>query len=335
MPNQAGPGTPLTDGQRIRYQACYNASDYDAPPYAVMSRVYLNGAGGSNVDGTWVINVNRPDSVIAARQCAADLVFNGPEVLRSKRPGRCTEDFPCRGLHLREDTLNWRPYISVDGQSFLTHASIYCGPKADSWLLWNSGFAFRWLHRDAAALLNDKFETGIIVPTPPPWIGSTFELLTSSANLHTDIAVDASLGVVSPGSPSEPIWVKVRQSLEPYVDDLTVDSYETFNGIKFNVGGIYKWDFHCTLFGGSDAPQGAALVIRSYSNATELVPYCYRVHQIEIDNYGNEIQRSGENVAMSGQTFFNAGDVLTFRNASAYKITCAASFCTIHRVGPQ
>ena len=334
----AGPGTPVNLEQRVRYQPAINKSSYDCPPFGVMSRVYLNGTGGEMVDGSWVTHVFRPDATIAARQSAADLVFNGPEVMLAGRPGRVTEDFPCRGLHLRDDTLHQRPIIAADGLSLTEIASIYCGPKADSFLLWDSGFAFRWLHADGS-IVDDKFETGVVVPTPLAWIGGQFQVVQVGGNSHEGIEPDDTVGTDgSSGGGSfgyHPTWTACSQNVEPYslFDLVPTGSGENPAGIRLKVGGIYEWHFHCTLKSAT-APQGSGLTLRGYLDDTALYSYCSRAQQNEIDSYGNEIHRSLENVAMSGTLFATADQVLNFRNVSAYQVSCYAIFCTIRRTGP-
>lgn len=324
-----GPALPQNLEQRVRWQPCINTSNYDCPPFGVLSRVYLDGTGGEVVDGTWSLYLDRPDSIIAARQSAADLVFNGPEVLKAGKPGRCTEDFPVRGLHLRSDTLYQRPFIGASGLNLAQTVSLFCGPRADSFLLWNSGFAFRWLHRDQT-FVNDTFELGVITHAAPPFVGGFFQI----ANAATDVAVGATLGMASPASVSDPSWEVITQGYEVYTFDVPVTgSGVTPHGIKFLVGGIYSWKFYCTL-SSSTAPQQAALTIRSYLDNAALVPYCFRLQQIEIDNYGAEVMRSAENVCMTGEMFVTANQVLNFRNASAYPITCMGTFCEVRRIGP-
>lgn len=321
----AGPGTPVNLEQRVRWQPAVNVSSYDAPPFAAMVRDHGTASGAANddtrggdvVDGQFVWRVGRPDAACALRQRAADIVFNGPEVMLAGKPGRVTEDFPARALHLKEDTLHWKPNVPT------SLAGRFAGPKADSWLLWDSGFAFRWLGADTT-FQDDKFDAGFVTPAPnPPFIGGIFQAIPNQAPAATE-----ALGQ-NPLYPWYPLQNTAYGGI-PYSDSLQVSSggAAATSGIKFTVGGIYEFHFNCTVT--SDLAQGSVLMIEAFLDDVFLT-YGYRVTQIEIDNYGNEIQISSENVAFSGLLLATAGQVLNFRNASPGQIFCSAAYVTVKR----
>lgn len=331
----AGPGRPVTNEQRIRYQAAINTSDSDCPPFGCMLRdsgtsmgsVDDSALGGDVVGGSWVWHVGRCTATAEAGQRAADFVFAGPEGIRAGGIGRVTEDFPARAMHLKSDVLH--------SDAIITSGRRYVGPQTDSWLLWDGGTAFRWLGRDDS-FQDDDFEAGFVTPAfLRPWSGATFMIYPT--NLAQDVDPLASISPSGSGAGTVAWAMQNVSAAEPFSNDFEAGSYVaggvTYGGIKFNTPGIYSWRFHCSLTS-STAAQGASLVIRSFLDGLSLSPYCYRAMQIEIDSYGAEIQRSVENVAMNGEIVVTADQVLNFRNESAYPISCGASFCTLRRTGP-
>lgn len=338
----AGPGRPVTDEQRIRYMPCVNLTNYDAPPFACMQRSnpvvsyaspgVPNGTlahAGYNVDGSHVVGVGLPSARGAARQIPTDFVFNGPEVLKAKKPGRCTEDWPARCLHLVEDTLSYKVHgggtDTFPGTAEIGVTQDYrVGPKANSWLLWNSGTAFMWLGADAALVdaFGDNFEVGII--RPASWqqhIGAQFVAPTQSPEADRAIGQD----------PSYP-WAVSTTFPYTTVLEYNYGGTAATSGIKFLLGGIYEFHFHCTL-NSSTAPQASALTLKAFLDNTVL-SYGYRVQQIEIDNYGNEVGRTTENVAFSGTLFALENQILNVRNMSAYTVNCSAIYLIVRRTGP-
>lgn len=345
MAKQTGPGTPLTDNQRIRYQPCLNLSNYDAPPFACLQRInpvvsyaspgIPNGTlayHGSNVDGAHVIGVSIPSETGEERQVASDFVFNGPEVLRAGSPGRCTEDWPARCLHLVEDTLAYK------GAGVLQDYRV--GPRANSWMLWDSGTAFMWLGRDVPSVgqLGDKFEVGIIRPA------LNFIPMCVAAGPNAYIGLPP-LSNFNPGTP-------LLDESDDAGNFNVSTNWEQVLGTNASyfplASGIYEWDFHCTLSSSDvDATQGQFLTLWAYlahsSGEYQLPQYVTRLLQIEIDEYGAELQRSAENVAMSGFVRLddpnpvspnpnNSVYYLAIKNMSAVDVDISAAFMKLKKI---
>ncbi len=325
MSQRSGPGTPVTNEQRVRYQACINTSNYDAPPFAAMIRDSSDSLGLTTTDGAAVWQVTRCTAVIAAAQRASDVVFAGPEGVRAGKPGRCTEDFPARALHLRSDTLSSKGGLG-DGRR-------YVGPKADSWLLWDSGNAFRWLGTEFS--IDDNYQVGLVTPAFPRLVAVTGGLAPTTQDVLTleNLATGLTLGESSDNYNLATAWESELGTNDP---------------CQLCRDGVYDWEFHCTLTS-ADAVQGESLIIQSYlkNNHTDeefqLPQFVSRRMQVEIDNYGSEISRSAENVAMCGRIRLDDADAvlpntlsewhsLIFKNLSASTVTVTAMFVRLRRI---
>lgn len=328
----AGPGTPVTDEQRIRYQPCVNVSSYDAPPFAAMARAAVQLVDGANV---W--SVFRPTAEHEVRQNATDIVFNGPEVLPAGKTGRCTVDFPARCLHLKSDTIFANVTTSSTGGFQSTY---FVGPKADSWLLWSGGSAFTWL--SAGDMQDANFESGLVTLPVPSYYGASFNIGTSlSGNVAANIPVNGIIGYATGINPinQDGYWILITQDNRiPFaIDFLTVtpsafnQSHSGSNYLQIPKTGIYEWHFSCTAIA-AGAPQGTPILIQTYVDDFILPEYVLRIQQNEIDNYGATLNRSSENMAMTGVSRFTAGETLNFRNLSTEIISVSAGFARVRRI---
>lgn len=332
----AGPGTPVNNEQKIRYQDCWNVSDFDAPPFAAMQR-----GSGQIVEGRFQWYVSRPDLNTETRQDPNDIVFNGPEVLPSKRPGRCTVDFPARCLHLKSDVITSSLTPNASGNYT---ASSLVGPRADSWMLWGSKSAFTWLASDDS-LDDPDFEAGQVALPTVGYYGASFALGTSGmGNLARNIPASGLIGFTTGinSLAEDGAWYAISvDSRNPFHPDFTLLRRSTTFTNSHSGGGFtpqipttafYEWHFHCSATSPAPAPQGSQIVIQAYADNEQLATYVVRTQQNEIDNYGNEVMRSLENLSMTNVNRFTAGETLNFRNLSAYPVTILAGFCRLRRI---
>jgi len=324
--------SPQTFDQRIRWWSCENTTDEDIPPFALMQLkkpLDLKTAWQLNLEedpetcqlsdaGEVVWYVSKCDDEAAERQEPAQFVFNGPTPIPRRRPnvnsrlfrGRCHQEYPAQVLGATFDS--WQT----------------CGPRSGNWHL-NSGVtrsAFVKISRDAANPTSGGTLNTI-------WVRpGRVDLTTMSQHTITGMGPDTYMPLVN-------------SAFAPKFPDPTAmtPGYQVVGGGQVGVDvpltGTYAFGFNCSLRGNDAAiPNGATLIIALYKQLDDDMDEHFTGHSVirredqEIDQYGNVLYQSQENVAMTGLIGMLAGESVALKNVSAYAIIVSRANFWLRRV---
>ncbi len=316
--------------QGLRRFSGYNTTNEDIPPFAIMQLKKPEGFKAALADrkqpqkfaaedpedeffchhargGDVIWDLGICDSAGAARQNAAQFVFNGPTSIPRHDYGPFTVVLPCQVLHDgRNDSLpNWAK----------------CGPAAGKWWVLSTGSAFTTICHD--------------VHSPPGkggvhtiWIGPG----RGGGQGGNRARFDIGSATLAAGA-----YLPLPTSSIQKADRVEIDN-DGFT-IRATEAGDYSFSFQATVRS-LTADRGEPLLLRLYTlgSSTGDTPaatfWCgERLQDIELDGYGTPVLWTAENVAFSGDQELTAGAGLRIRNDSAASVILSRCSMAIRRSG--
>lgn len=334
---------------QTRWLAIRNTENRPVPGHGALRIIGTDYGPSDNGDSRiqQVFTVGRPDSDSEADQNPQMIIFNGPTPLtpyRSGYPdsgmGKGTQDWPALAL-ADVYQLGSDPGVSK-GEMF--------GPRENDYRLFLGGTAFTYVADNIATLAGTAANYKIdgassvnrlrriwVAPGADRYYGATFGLGGVGFGSGNEATVP-SLNKI--GWPSSSTYFNFLSQLNwgvPSHPDFQTIVSTTWNGgtglgPQFPLAGNYRWAFHCSAYLPSPAPSPSTINITAYLDDTRLPQYVTRQQLTEIDNYGTEIGRPIENLAMGGVLQAAKYQTLNFRNQTGYSMTVSAAFITVERV---
>lgn len=327
-----------------RWRPVLNTTDEWIPGGACM-QIYQ----ADVVERELVYLVQKPDEIAESQQNAATLILNSNLAIPPYNPsykqgyGRGTQDWPAQAIiDMAADPGGGANNVpGTPGEGW--------GPKAGEWFLYRHRDAFSYVAQDgsyvpAAQGAGASYRRLMVAPGAEWFFGASYQGANArmSANIFTSVPKNGGKLGWSYGGLDDGAWVIITQGTTPYhsafysnsgYTDWIIQNGSGATGWPFcPIGGMYEWSFHASATGYA-TEQGEQITIAPYLDDVRLDSECFRTVNIEVDNYGNQVMWTCENMAMGGRFYASGGETLNFRNMSTtLDINVLSAYCHLKKI---